>query len=217
MNAEAYKKIGIQQPTVPELLAMTAKDQDTWSMYAKGLTMGLNQAEKEKSTEKVKRYRPNNISELSAFVAGIRPAFQSMVNSLLDRHHFDYKIPALDKLLQTKEMPSSYILYQEQMMTVLQYAGFSAPESYAAIKAIAKKHPEKVLPLKARFLEGFAEKLIAEGVDAATASQTSDKVWVIISDACGYGFNSSHSVAVALDSLYTAYAKAHYPLETYTV
>lgn len=217
VNAEAYKKIGIEQPTVPELLSMTAKDQDTWSMYAKGLTMGLNQAEKEKSTEKVKRYKPTNISELSAFVAGIRPAFQSMVNSLLDRHHFDYKIPALDKLLQTKEMPSSYILYQEQMMTVLQYAGFSAPESYAAIKAIAKKHPEKVLPLKARFLTGFAEKLIAEGVDAATASQTSDKVWVIISDACGYGFNSSHSVAVALDSLYTAYAKAHYPLETYTV
>ena len=217
INAEAYKKIGMKQPTVPELLAMTAKDQDTWSMYAKGLTMGLNQAEKEKSTEKVKRYKPMNISELSAFVAGIRPAFQSMVNSLLDRRHFDYRIPALDKLLQTKEMPSSYILYQEQMMTVLQYAGFSAPESYAAIKAIAKKHPEKVLPLKARFLKGFAEKLVTEGVDSHTASQTSDQVWVIISDACGYGFNSSHSVAVALDSLYTAYAKAHYPLETYTV
>lgn len=190
INAEAYQKIGMKQPTVPELLAMTAGDQATWSMYAKGLTMGLNQCEKEKSTEKVQRYKPVNISELSAFVAGIRPAFQSMVASLLDRRHFDYKIPALDKLLQTKEMPSSFILYQEQMMTVLQYASFTAPESYSSIKAIAKKHPEKVLPLKERFLKGFADKLISEGVDRATASQTSDKVWVIISDACGYGFNS---------------------------
>lgn len=217
VNAEAYKRIGIEQPTVPELLALTSDDKDTWSMYLKGLTMGLNQAEKEKSTEKVKRYAPHNISELSAFVAGIRPAFQSMVNNLLDRRHFDYNIPALDQLLQTKEMPDSFILYQEQMMTVLQYAGFSAPESYAAIKAIAKKHPEKVKPLKERFLKGFSKRLIDEGVEENTANQTSDQVWVIISDACGYGFNSSHSVAVALDSLYTAYAKAHHPLETYTV
>ena len=127
VNGEAYKRIGIPQPTVPELLDMTRNDKETWSMYAKGFTLGLNQAEKEKSTEKVMRYKPKNISELSAFVAGIRPAFQSMINLLLDRKHFEYKIPALDKLLQTKELPHSFILYQEQMMTVLQYAGVSAP------------------------------------------------------------------------------------------
>lgn len=217
VNGEAYKRIGIPQPTVPELLDMTRNDKETWSMYAKGFTLGLNQAEKEKSTEKVMRYKPKNISELSAFVAGIRPAFQSMINLLLDRKHFEYKIPALDKLLQTKELPHSFILYQEQMMTVLQYAGFSAPESYSSIKAIAKKHPEKVLPLKERFLEGFSQRLQnEESVDANTAKATSEQVWVIISDACGYGFNSSHSAAVALDSLYSAYAKAHYPYEFYT-
>lgn len=212
VNADAYRRIGMPQPTVSELLSMTASDEATWSMYAKGYTMGLNQAEKEKSTEKVMRYKPRNISELSAFVAGIRPAFQSMINMLLDRRHFDYKIHALDKLLQTPEMPSSFILYQEQMMTVLQYASFTAPESYSSIKAIAKKHPEKVLPLKERFLNGFSTRLIKdESVSDQIATDTSDKVWVIISDACGYGFNSSHSVAVALDSLYGAYAKAHHP------
>lgn len=216
VNSEVFQRIGIPQPTVPQLLQLTANDKDTWSMYAKGYTMGLNQVEKEKSTEKVMRYKPKNISEMSAFVAGIRPAAQSLINMLLDRKHFDYKIPALDKLLQTKEMPSSFILYQEQMMTVLQYAGFSAPESYSSIKAIAKKHPEKVLPLKERFLMGFKDKLIAEGISDSVAAETSDRVWTIISDACGYGFNSSHSVSVAFDSLYGAYAKAHYPLEYYT-
>lgn len=217
VNAEVFQRIGIPQPSAPELLSLTAGDQATWSMYAKGFTIGLNQAEKEKSTEKVMRYKPKNISEMSAFVAGIRPAFQSMINTLLDRRHFEYGIPALDKLLQTPEMPSSFILYQEQMMTILQYAGFSAPESYASIKAIAKKHPEKVLPLKERFLEGFRTRLVNdEGISSSVASETADKVWVIISDACGYGFNSSHSVSVGLDSLYGAYAKAHYPLEYYT-
>lgn len=216
VNADIYKRIGIEQPPVPKLMEMVAGDKATWRMYAKGWTLGLNQAEKEKSTEKVMLYRPRNLSELSAFVAGIRPAFQSMIGKLLNREHFDYHIPVLDELLQTPEMPSSFILYQEQMMKTLQYAGFTAPESYAAIKAIAKKHPEKVLPLKEKFLSGFKEKLVDKGTDEKTASDTSDKVWTIISDACGYGFNSSHSVAVALDSLYTAWAKAHYPLETYT-
>jgi len=216
INAKAYKRAGIPQPSVPELLKMTENDDETWSMYAKGYTMGLNQVEQEKSSEKVMRYKPRNISELSAFVAGIRPAFQSMVNKLLDREHFDYAISTLDNLLQTKEMPSSFILYQEQMMTVLQYGGFSAPESYASIKAIAKKHPEKVLPLKQRFLDGFKQKLVEDGTDESTATETAEQVWVIISDACGYGFNSSHSVSVGLDSLYGAYLKAHYPMAYYT-
>ena len=216
VNADIYQRIGIPQPSVPELLQMVDGDQSTWDMYAKGLTMGLNQVEKEKSTQKVMTYKPRNISEMSAFVAGIRPAFQSMLPKLLNRQHFKYGIPALDKLLQTKELPESFILYQEQMMTVLQYAGFTAPESYASIKAIAKKHPEKVKPLKERFLQGFASRLInEEHVPEATAKETSDQVWVIISDACGYGFNSSHATSVALDSLYTAWAKAHYPYETY--
>ena len=92
-------------------------------------------------------------------------------------------------------------------MKTLQHAGFTAPESYAAIKAIGKKHPEKVLPLKQRFLEEFAAKS-----DMASA----EKVWRIIEDATSYGFNSSHAVCVALDSLYGAWLKAHYPLEYYT-
>lgn len=191
VNADIYRRIGVPQPSVPELLKLVDGDKPTWDMYAKGLTMGLNQAEKEKSTQKVMTYKPRNISELSAFVAGIRPAFQSMLPKLLHREHFRYGIPALDQLLQTKELPESFILYQEQMMTVLQYAGFTAPESYASIKAIAKKHPEKVKPLKERFLQGFTERLVnEEHTPEATAKETSDKVWTIISDACGYGFNS---------------------------
>ena len=191
VNADIYKRIGIPQPTVPQLMEIVNKDKATWEMYAKGYTLGLNQAEQEKSTQKVMRYRPRNVSEMSAFVAGIRPAFQSMIDKLLDRQHFDYGIPAFDKLLQTKEVTSSFILYQEQMMKVLQWAGFSAPESYAAIKAIAKKHPEKVLPMKERFNTNFSKRLIEEeGAAPEVAKDMTSKVWTIMEDACAYGFNS---------------------------
>lgn len=216
LNDEIYRRIGIPQPTVPELLKMTEADKPTWDMYANGWTLGLNQAEREKSTEKVMRYKPKNISELSAFVAGIRPGFASMAPKLFNREHFTYGIPVLDGMLKTKELPESFILYQEQVMMILQWAGFEASESYAAIKAIAKKHPEKVLPMKERFLNGFKDRLIKEaGAHEEDAMQTSATVWKIIEDNTSYSFNSAHAVAVALDSLYTAWAKAHYPYETY--
>ena len=216
VNADIYKRIGMEQPTVPKLMEMVANDKPTWDMYAKGWTLGLNQAEKSKSTEKVMRYKPRNLTELAAFVAGIRPAFQSMVDKLINRQHFDYGIPAFDSLIQTPEMKDSFITFQEQMMKTLQYAGFTAPESYAAIKNIAKKHPDRVLPLKERFIEGFGNKLLEAGVKKESIPDTCNQVWQIMSDACGYGFCAAHAVATALDSLYTAWAKAHYPLETYT-
>ena len=202
VNQEAFHRIGMAQPDVSTLLEMTRNDRDTWRMYAEGYTMGLNQVEQEKTREKVMCYKPKNITELAVFVAAVRPAFKSMLPTFLDRRHFDYGIPAFDRLIQTREMTSSFLLYQEQTMKTLQFAGFSAPESYAAIKAIAKKHPEKVLPLKERFLEGFAAK-----ADMPSA----EKVWKIIEDATSYGFNSSHAVCVALDSLYGAWLKAHHP------
>ena len=202
VNQEAFHRIGMAQPDVSTLLDMTRNDRDTWRMYAEGYTMGLNQVEQEKTREKVMRYKPKNITELAAFVAAVRPAFKSMLPTFLDRRHFDYGIPAFDRLIQTREMTSSFLLYQEQTMKTLQFAGFSAPESYAAIKAIAKKHPEKVLPLKERFLEGFAAK-----ADMPSA----ERVWKIIEDATNYSFNASHAVCVALDSLYGAWLKAHHP------
>ena len=206
-NHEAFRRIGMEQPDVNALLRLVANDRETWRMYADGLTMGLNQVEQPKTREKVMQYKPRNITELAAFVAAVRPAFKSMLPVFLARKHFDYGIPAFDRLIQTREMTSSFILFQEQLMKTLQHAGFTAPESYAAIKAIGKKHPEKVLPLKQRFLEAFAAKS-----DMASA----EKVWRIIEDATSYGFNSSHAVCVALDSLYGAWLKAHYPLEYYT-
>jgi len=47
------------------------------------------------------------------------------------------------------------------------------------------------------------------------AEEQALKVWKIIEDAVGYGFNSSHAYSVALDSIYGAYLKANYPLEYY--
>ena len=213
-----FDRIGIDDFDVNTLLELTKDDKKTWDIYGNGLTVGVNQVETPSTISKIKKYKPKNISELSAFVAAIRPSFKSMYKKLENREYFEYGIPALDKLLQTKELPTSYILFQEQIMNVLNYAGFPIDKCYGILKDIAKKHPEKVKPLKKQFIEGFKNKLInEENLSESEAKETTDKVWQIVNDSCNYGFNSSHAYCMALDSLYQAWQKSNYPYEFYEV
>lgn len=218
LTDKVFKRIGMEMPDTETFKDMIKNDPATWDIYARGLTMGINQVEKESTSRKVQRYKPKNISEMSAFVAAVRPGFKSMYDTFESRVDFLYGIPALDNILRTKELPQSYMFYQEQVMNVLNYAGFPMDECYSIIKAIAKKHPEKVKPLKERFIENFKKRLIEEEyMTESGASEAADKVWQIINDNCSYSFNSSHSYCMALDSTYQAWQKAHYPYEFYEV
>jgi len=134
--SKTFKAIGRPVMNVDELLEVTKNDKEVWDLYAKGLTQGLNQCEQPKSTERVMRYKPKNIVELSAFVAGIRPGFKSMLETFISRTPFSYNIPSLDRLLQTKEIPSSFLLYDEQVLSVLIAAGIPASDAYVCLKAI---------------------------------------------------------------------------------
>lgn len=213
-----YRRIGIPHKTVEELKDFVKNDTKTWDIYKNGYTLGVNQCEQVSSAKKMMRFQAKNISELSAWIAAIRPAFKSMYSKFESRESFSYGISAFDKLLQTEELPQSWILYQEQSMSVLSYAGFPMDECYGIIKAIAKKHPEKVRPLKDRFIEGFKKRIVTEeGIEETQAQEMSERVWQIINDSCGYGFNSAHAYCMAIDSLSCAMLKANYPYEFYEV
>lgn len=216
--SKVFERIGIDSFNVNELIKRVSNDDKVWDLYAKGYTLGLNQVEKEGSTKKCMAYKPHNVSELSAFVAAIRPGFKSMYDRFERRVDFKWGISSLDNLLRTKELPVSFLFFQEQVMSVLNYAGFPMDECYGIIKAIAKKHPEKVKPLKEKFIEGFRLKLVEnEHLSESDAQTNAEKVWTIVNDNCGYGFNSAHAFCMALDSLYQAWQKANYPYEFYEV
>ncbi|MBG9766044.1 hypothetical protein ABD78_20095 [Paenibacillus polymyxa] len=213
---DTYKRIGLQVHSETELLDVIKDNDKVWDIYASGLTVGVNQVEKYSTTQKVMKYKPKNISELTAFIAAIRPSFKSMYHTFESRKPFAYGISSFDNLIQTEEMKNSFVLYQEQTMATLAYAGFPSDETYGIIKAISKKKPAVVKPLKERFLKGFSDKILAkENVTEQEAFDMSDKVWKIIEDSSGYGFNASHAYSYALDSVYCAYLKSHYPLFFY--
>lgn len=212
-----FKRIGMKPMTVNEL-ADAVRDNDTvWNIYSSGLTCGVNQCEKESTTQKLMRYKPKNVSELSAFVAAIRPGFKSMYSKFESRQPFSYDVPAIDSLIQTKEFPYSFILYQENLMSILNFAGFPMDKCYGIIKDIAKKHPEKVRPLKKQFVDGMCAKLQTENTNGKDPLDIANQIWQIINDATQYSFNSAHSASMAYDSLYNAWQKGTHPYEFYEV
>lgn len=213
-----FKRINIPHFDVNTLLAYIKDNPAVWDIYSKGLTIGVNQCEKESTKQKAMRYKPRNVSELSAFIAGIRPGFKSMYPIFESRQPFSYGVASLDNLLITEELPVPFMIFQEQTMNVLNYAGFPMGQCYSLIKAISKKKPEKVKAIKDDFIQNFAKKIQQEdGLTSAVAYENSNKVWTVVNDNSGYAFNSSHAYCMALDSLYCAYLKATYPYEFYEV
>lgn len=213
---KGYTRAGLKVPTVNELLAMCPPEDDVWNIYRKGCTLGINQVEQPGTASRVGVYAPTNISELCAFIAAIRPGFKSMYKIFESRQDFSYDVKPFDDLLRTEELPQSFCLYQEQQMAVLNYAGFPMSECYAAIKNIAKKRKEKVLAYHERFVDAFSKKLVEqEHIDVEDSIAKTKNVWQIIEDSASYSYNAAHSYSVSLDSLYSAWLKAHHPLAFY--
>lgn len=204
--SKVYDELDIPIHSIREIMELVEHDEKVWELYDKGITATLNQTGTQNAIPQVMKYKPKSVRELSAFVAGIRPAFESMKQTFLNREEFHYGIPEFDAILETSE---NFILYQENIMATLVYVGFEEDETYALLKAIAKKKKGIIEPIEEKFIQGFTKQTGSE--------DNAWKVWQIVQDAVGYGFNSSHSLSVALDSCYGAYLKAHYPLVYYAV
>lgn len=212
----AYNRAGMEPPDVQTLLTWCSQDTLAWDLYKKGCTLCLNQVEQTGTSARVGKYAPKNISELCAFVAAIRPGFKSMYKTFESRTPFSYGVKAFDDLIQTQEMPNSFVLYQEQEMAALHYAGIPMAMCYTAVKNIAKKRKEKVLAYEEKFKSGLIRTMVEdERRQQSEAERIAGQLWQIITDAASYSFNASHSYCVALDSLYEAWLKSHYPLEFY--
>lgn len=217
LTYDIYKEIGIEPYTVNQLLDKIKTDDATWNIYRDGFTQCVNQCEQPASTQKVMRYKPKNISELTQFIAAIRPGFKSMYHTFESRQHFEYGIKALDNLIQDEYRSSSFIIYQEDLMKVLEFAGFPIAETYTIIKAISKKKEYVIKEAKPKFIQGFTQRILdtEETDDRNKAESMANEVWNIIEDNSSYGFNSAHAYCMAIDSATIAYLKAYYPLEFY--
>lgn len=200
LTNKIYKSIGKKVPSFDELRELIKNDKETWDIYAKGITCCINQCEKESTTKKVMIYKPQNIEELTAFIAGIRPGFKSLINNFINRKPYTTGEKSIDDLLQSSY---HYMLYQESIMLVLNYLGQQMKDTYKVIKSISKKK------LKGKNKDDLNKILNENWIKIFNNDDNYSKIWTIINDSAFYAFNSPHAWSMAGDSLYLAYTKAH--------
>lgn len=201
-----YHSIGREVPTVSELRKMVSGDELTWKMYSMGATCSLNQCEKASTTKKVMKYKPQNVKELAAFIAGIRPGFKSLINGFLDRIEYSNGEKAIDELLKDC---FHYMLYQEAVMKIFSWLGIPMKDSYDTIKKISKKK------LKGEALKHVEDTLKQHWSENIGNLDNFDPVYKVIKDSARYSFNAPHALAMANDSLYEAWMKAHHTSKFY--
>lgn len=203
---KVYKLIGRPIDDIGTLLSNC--DDKVWDIYANALTTTINQSDSDFGKQTLKRYKPTSLAEMSAWVAAIRPGFASLLNNFLDRLPYTTGVKELDDILEDS---FHYLTYQESIMKYLVWLGIEEKGTYDIIKKIAKKKfKEKELEeLKTQLLQGWVKNVGTEDGFSDT--------WQVVEDAAHYSFNASHSLSVAIDSIYGAYLKSHYPLEYFTV
>ena len=203
---DVYKLLGKPIDNIDTLIKNC--DDRVWDVYAKGLTTTINQADSDFDKQILKKYQPKNLAELSAYVAAIRPGFASLLNNFVDRMPYTTGVKELDDILKDS---FHYLMYQESIMKYLVWLGVEEKGTYDIIKKIAKKKfkEEELNELKSQLRAGWVKNVGRE--------EGFNETWQVVEDAAHYSFNASHSLSVAIDSLYGAYLKAKFPNEYFSV
>jgi DNA polymerase-3 subunit alpha len=98
------------------------------------------------------------------------------------------------------------MVYQEQVMQIANVvAGYSLGEADLLRRAMGKKNVEEMQKQRVRFMAGAAANKHPKDI--------AGKIFDLMAQFAGYGFNKSHSAAYALLAYHTAWLKTHYPVE----
>jgi DNA polymerase-3 subunit alpha len=192
---------------VPEDLPLD--DPATYEIFSKGLTSGVFQFESPGMRDILRRYHPSRLEDLTALNALYRPGpiQGGMVDDFIERkwgrREVKYDLPELKDLL---EETYGVIVYQEQVMQISNLvAGYSLGEADLLRRAMGKKKLEAMVKERDHFVEGAVKRGFPQ--------KKVEKIFDLMEQFAGYGFNKSHSAAYAYLAFVTGYLKAHYPVD----
>ena len=215
---ETLKMIKRRHDIDIELEKVPVNDRKTFRIFQEGKRAGIFQFESSGMQSYMTRLQPTQIGDIIAMSALYRPGAlnariderRNAVDLFVDRKHgreaIDYMHPMLEEILKETY---GVIVYQEQVMQISQVmGGFSLAKADNLRKAMGKKMPEIMEKYKADFVQGA----IKQGVHDTLAT----RVFELMAEFAGYGFNKSHSAAYGVLAYWTGYLKAHYTIEFVT-
>src|SRR5579864_3188156 len=192
-----------------DLVALPLDDAETYKLFASGETTAIFQFESHGMRDILRRYQPTRLEDLTALNALYRPGpiQGGMIDDFIARKHgkkrVTYDLPELQEIL---EETYGVILYQEQVMQIAnRLAGFSLGEADILRRAMGKKNREEMAAQREKFLNGCASRKVPP--------KKAERIFDLMAEFAGYGFNKSHSCAYALLAYQTAWLKTHYAVE----
>src|SRR5271169_899736 len=209
-DMKAIEKLGLLKMDFLGLTTLALDDAMTYEkVFHTGLTSGVFQFESHGMRDVLRRYKPTMVEDLTALNSLYRPGpiqggmIEDFVERKWGRKKIEYELPELEPLL---EETFGVIVYQEQVMQIANcLAGYSLGEADLLRRAMGKKDPEAMAKQRERFVRGAVERGFPQ--------KKIEKLFDLMEQFAGYGFNKSHSAAYALLAYQTAYLKTHYPVE----
>jgi DNA polymerase-3 subunit alpha len=192
-----------------DLATLALDDAPTYLLFARADTTGIFQFESHGMRDILRRYQPTRLEDLTALNALYRPGpiQGGMIDDFIARKHgkkkVAYDLPELEEMLSETW---GVILYQEQVMQIAnRLAGFSLGDADLLRRAMGKKKHEEMAAQREKFLAGCLARKIP--------AKKAERIFDLMAEFAGYGFNKSHSCAYALLAYQTAYLKTHFPVE----
>jgi DNA polymerase-3 subunit alpha len=183
------------------------EDTSAFDLLRKGRTDGIFQLESAGMTRTLRDLAPSNIGELAAIIALYRPGPMANIDTYIERKHGRSPPEFLhEKLEPILRDTFGVLVYADQVLMIArQFAGYSWDEADSFRKAVGKKIREALVSER--------EKFVSRSSESGIPQEIAEEVFKLIEPFAGYGFNKAHAVSYAVIAYWTAWLKAHYPVE----
>ncbi|MDQ5981741.1 MAG: polymerase subunit alpha [Patescibacteria group bacterium] len=204
---KAIKLVKELHGTDVDIYTIPEDDKKTFKLFQEANTTSVFQFESEGMKKYLKDLKPESLEDICFMVAAYRPGPMKLIPEYIACKHGEkdpeYLIPELEPILSNTY---GFAIYQEQVIRIaVEIAGYTMGEADLLRRAMGKKIPELMKSEEVRFVEGC--------VKAGFSKDIGKKLFEYMMPFADYGFNKAHAAGYAMLAYWTAYLKAHYPLE----
>lgn len=188
-------------------------DEEVYKVMWEGQNLGIFQFEASGISSFVNACQPKNIHDVAMITASYRPgpmAIPGLLSRIAakirgDMEDGDFIFPKYSYIFKNAH---NELIYQEGFMQLsMDMCGFNQIQADMLREATGKKKIELLKSLKEKFIEG--------AVKNGEYRKDVEEFWEHLLGFASYSFNASHAYSYGHLTYYTAWLKAHYPVEFY--
>jgi DNA polymerase III subunit alpha len=175
------------------------------NLYELKCPHGIFQVEAGTVYKAIRKIKPKNLEELSGVIAVARPGAMQFIDpySIFTNTGVYQSIhPFFDEILKST---GGLVLYQEQLLKMVNKIGFSLEEAEIVRRVVGKKKVKEM----AEWEQKVKDKIASQKLDPAIG----DVLWKVMDASKDYSFNKSHSICYAALAAIETYLKFKHPKE----